>query len=154
MTGALVTVKIDDREMQELFSRILENMDDMTPVMRDIGEVVVESVTRNFEQHRSPDGTPWKPLAESTKRQRARLGRNPEDILILNRILMGSIHAEAGPLSVEIGSDVVYAAIHQLGGKAGRGHSVDIEARQFLGIRDEDWPEIKSSVLDYIITGK
>jgi len=151
MTGAFIEARIDDQELQEMLSGIMRHMGDMTPVNREIGEVVHESVQRNFEEKRAPDGTPWKPLAESTKRAKARKGRSPEDILILNRILMGSIHPEAYPDRVEIGTDIIYAAIHQFGGLAGRGHSVEIEAREYLGVRDEDWPEIKHSVLTFIL---
>jgi len=151
MTGALVKVRIDDRELQELLSGIMRHMTDMTPVNREIGEVVHESVQRNFEEHRAPDGTPWKELAESTKRAKARKDKNPADILILNRILMGSIHPEAYPDRAEIGTDMIYAAIHQFGGLAGRGHSVEIPARPYLGVRDEDWPEIKNAVLTFLV---
>lgn len=151
MAGAFVEVSIDDRELRELLSGIMKRMADMTPVNREIGEVVYESVQRNFEEKRAPDGTPWKPLAGSTKKARARKGRSAEDILILNRILMGSIHADAYPDRAEIGTDLIYAAIHQFGGLAGRGHSVEIEAREYLGVRDEDWPEIKDAVLTYLV---
>ena len=136
--------------MRELLGRVMAHMDDMTPVMREIGEVIQESVQRNFEEHRAPDGTAWEPLAPATAAARAKKGRSAEDILILNRILMGSVHPEAYPDRVEIGTDEVYAAIHQFGGMAGRGHSVKIPARPFLGVRDEDWPEIKAAVAAFL----
>ncbi|MBN2060704.1 MAG: phage virion morphogenesis protein [Deltaproteobacteria bacterium] len=159
MAGALVEIKIDDSEMQELFGRVMAHMTDMTPVMREIGEIVDESVQRNFEEHRAPDGTPWKPLAESTKRQKAKRGRNPDDILIMNRILMGSIHPDAYPDRMEIGTDEVYAAVHQFGiGErsviaSGR-RMAAIPARPFLGVRDEDWPEIKNAILHFLVSSK
>jgi phage virion morphogenesis protein len=130
---------------------VMAHMADMTPVMREIGEIVDESVQRNFEEHRAPDGTPWAPLAESTRRQKAKRGRNPDDILIMSRILMGSLHPEAYPDRMEMGTDIIYAAIHQFGGLAGRGHSVEIPERPFLGVRDEDWLEIKAAVLVFLV---
>lgn len=151
MAGALVNVKIDDTEMRDLFDRVMQHMKDMTPVMREIGEIEHESVMRNFQEHRAPDGTPWKPLAESTRRQRAKRGRSDKDILIFNRILMGSLHPQAYPDRMELGTNIVYAAIHQFGGMAGRGHSVKIPERTFLGVRDDDWPEIKATVADYLL---
>ena len=154
MAGALVNVRIEDQELRELLQGIMGRMDDLRPVMREIGEVVHESVQRNFEERRSPDGKSWAPLAESTKKAKARKGRDPEAILILNRILMGSLHPEAYKDRLEYGTDMVYGAIHQFGGLAGRGHSVKIEAREYLGVRDEDWPEINRAVLDYITMEK
>ena len=64
---------------------------------------------------------------------------------------MGSIHPEAHPDRAEIGTDMIYAAIHQFGGLAGRGHVVEIPARPYLGVRDEDWPEIKDAVLAFLV---
>ncbi|MBN1627122.1 MAG: phage virion morphogenesis protein, partial [Deltaproteobacteria bacterium] len=85
MAGGFIEIKVEDKEVQELLNRLSGRMNDLTPVMTEIGEIVSESVQRNFEEHRAPDGTPWEPLAESTKRQRAKRGRNDDDILILNR---------------------------------------------------------------------
>jgi phage virion morphogenesis protein len=52
---------------------------------------------------------------------------------------------------VEYGSDIIYSAIHQFGGLTGRGHKVEIPARPFLGVRDDDWTEIKETVREYIV---
>ena len=148
MSGAFIEITIHDQGAQDLLDRLSGRVDDMTPVMGDIGEIVTESSQRNFEEHRAPDGTPWEPLAESTKAAKVKMGRNPDDILIMNRILMGSIHPEAHKDRVEIGTDEVYAAIQQLGGMAGRDRQVEIPAREFLGVRDEDWDEIEQMILE------
>ena len=101
------------------------------------------------------------------------------DILIFNRILMGSIHPEASSDKVEVGTNIVYAAVHQFGfsgnvsvsgygrgdwasvGRSGasvqgtvRSHSrkMEIPARPFLGVRDDDWPEIKTAVLEFLVS--
>lgn len=48
-----------------------------------------------------------------------------------------------GSISVEVGTNVVYAAIHQLGGKAGRKDKrVTIPARPILGVSREDRTEL------------
>lgn len=159
MAGALVEITIDATELQELFGRLMRHMADMTPVLAEIGEVVIESVQRNFEEHRAPDGTAWKPLAPATVAARAKKGRSAEDILILNRILMGSLHLDAHPDRVEVGTNTEYAAVHQFGiGErsviGSRRRMPAIPARPFLGVRDEDWPEIRAAVLDYIVSEK
>lgn len=150
MAGAFLQVEIRDEEVRDMLTRLMSRVGDLTPVMRDIGEVVQESVQRNFEEHRAPDGSAWQPLAESTKKQRKKLGRDEDDILILNRILMGSIHPKAEKDRVVVGTDIVYAAIHQFGGSAGRGRSVSIPKRPFLGVRDEDWDEIEDTIQDFL----
>ncbi len=44
----------------------------------------------------------------------------------------------------------VYARIHHEGGKAGRGRKVNIPARPFIMVQDEDWAEIKDALNNYI----
>jgi len=50
---------------------------------------------------------------------------------------------------VEHGSDMVYAAIHHVGGKTGRHHSTDLPARPVMGINDADEVEIGRIVHDF-----
>ncbi|OPE24472.1 phage morphogenesis protein, partial [Pseudomonas aeruginosa] len=53
-----------------------------------------------------------------------------------------------------IGSNLVYAAIHQFGGDAGRGHQVEIPARRYLPF-DENGQlatGARQSILDLVIT--
>ena len=97
-----------------------------------IGRYIVASTLRRFEREREPDSTPWLKSARAI----ADGGRT----LTETGRLRGSIaHAvmDAGH-TVEVGSNVVYAAIHQFGGRAGRGRRVTIPARPYLGIDERD----------------
>ena len=147
MAGVNMTVTIDDREVQDLLKRLARRMADMTPAFAEIGEIVMESVQRNFEEKRAPDGTKWAPLAASTLKRK----RHPGEILIGENVLFPSIHPEAYKDSVAVGTNIIYGAIHQLGGFAGRGHATKIPARPYLGVRDEDWPEIRAAIEDWIM---
>jgi phage virion morphogenesis protein len=148
MAGASFNVTIDDREVQDLFRRLAKRMTDMTPVMAEIGEIGLESIQRNFEEGRAPDGTPWTPLATSTKKRK----RHPEHILIGDtQDLFKSIHPEPHKDYVTIGTNVIYAAVHQFGiglrtSIATRRTMPAIPARPFLGLRDDDWPEIRDAI--------
>lgn len=65
-------------------------------------------------------------------------------VLIKEGHLMDSINYQASNTGVEVGTNRVYAAIHQFGGPAGRKNKrVKIPARPFLVIQDEDMTEIK-----------
>ncbi len=55
---------------------------------------------------------------------------------------MRSIHPEPARDHVTLGTNIVYAAIHQFGGTAGRG--AHMPKREYLGIRDDDWPKINA----------
>jgi|GEM_PF-804944 len=150
MAGAAFQITIHQARVQALFKRLAQRMDDMTPVMAEIGEIVTESVQRNFEEHRSPEGEKWKELSPATVISKVLRGRNTDDILIDKTTLIKSIHPRASKDRVRVGTDVIYAAIHQFGGETGKGHAVDMPARPFLGIRAEDWPEIEDTINDWL----
>lgn len=73
-----------------------------------IGGSLVASTQQRFLRGIGPDGSPWPPsvraLAEGGK------------TLIDTARLMQSVTADASDAAVEVGSNAVYAAIHQLGG--------------------------------------
>jgi len=147
VAGVSIKVDIDDREVEELLSRLRERVEDLTPVMKIIGETVRTSVVRNFEKGGRPDA--WQPLAPATLKGEKR-GAG-----ILRRRgfaggLLGSINSKAYKDRAVVGTNKVYGAIHQFGGKAGRGHKVTIPARPFLMVQDEDWDEIKEALAGYI----
>lgn len=81
-----------------------------------IGASLVTSATHRFETGVGPDGSPWPPslraLAEGGK------------TLVLSARLMRSNTYVASDSGVEVGTNVIYAAIHQLGG------TINIPARQ------------------------
>lgn len=138
-----IQVTVEDQAVKAMLARLQERTGNLTPVMRTIGEIVRESVIRNFEEERAPDGQRWKPSL------RAMLTRGKT--LTDRAILRNSINSRASRDRVTVGTNVVYAAIHQLGGKAGRGHKVNIPARPFLGVRKGDWPEIKAAISAYLM---
>ena len=137
-----IEVTVDSYQVSQMLLRLRSKVENLRPVMAEIGEIVVESVQRNFEEHRTPDDRSWAKLSDRYAVWKSEIkGRNIDDILILNRILMGSIHRSAGSHEVRIGTNVDYAATHQFGDAAR-----NIPARPFLGLRDDDWPEIEAAI--------
>lgn len=179
MAGVTLDVKIEDQKVKELLGLLASRMTNLRPVMRLIGEIVVESVQSNFDEHRSPEGTPWKPLSAGyLKWKVGKKGRNPGDILMLNRVLRNSIRQRPENTGVLVGTDTEYAAIHQFGGfirgglggsrgtgtrKAGQTTSrkagsrrtiIPMPARPFLGVRAADWPKIREVVEHFLTKGE
>ncbi len=56
--------------------------------------------------------------------------------------LASSVNTYYDDNSAVIGSNLDYAAIHQLGGQAGRNKAVEIPARPYLNLTDDDFDEI------------
>lgn len=147
-----IQLEIDDREVRELLDRLRKRAADLTPAMQAIGLFYERSVRENFKAQASPNGTPWQPLAEATLHlglarnkgwgQSGGLSARGKRYLSGKRILWehgdleGSIHSQAGKDRVTIGTGghIPYAAIHQFGGKAGRGRKVTIPARPYLAL--------------------
>ncbi len=131
---------------------------DLTPVMRDIGEYLVRVTKDRFADERGPDGTPWQPLSEATRKRKR---RNKSRILTRDGFLGGQIPFQAGPAEVLVGSPLVYAGTHQFGAEKGsfgttsKGSPIpwgDIPAREFLGLSDADAGEIEDLVADYLLS--
>ncbi|MCT8680522.1 phage virion morphogenesis protein [Glaesserella parasuis] len=63
--------------------------------------------------------------------------------------LMSSITSDYNKDVAIVGTNEAYAAIHQFGGKTGRGRKVDIPARPFLMLTPQDEEDILQDVQDY-----
>lgn len=165
----MITMKIDTAELKKEIGRIITRLENKTPAMKIIGEIVKSSVIKNFQEGGRP--TKWMPTkaissaisykmkgkATQTKAGKETKGfaryKAGKKTLIDTARLMKSINPRAFSDRAEIGTNVVYAAIHQFGGKAGRGRKVNIPARPFLMVQDEDWASIKAALSKYILGG-
>lgn len=80
----------------------------MSPAMRNMARVLKTAAQLRFRAQKGPDGTAWKP----SFRAREEGGQT----LSLSRRLRNSISGSATPTTATVGTNVIYAAIHQFGG--------------------------------------
>lgn len=145
-----VTIRIVDEAVRAALAKVAARLGNMQDVMDAIGSRLLNLARTGFLQERAPDGTPWKPLSNVTILARAKAKQWPGPILRVKgaRGLFGSLNYKPGPSSVEIGGgwgeSAAYAAIHQFGGQAGRGHSVTIPARPYLPMSPLPDPYLRS----------
>ncbi len=154
-----INVSIDDKEVKKTLELLRRRVGNLRPAMKAIGETVRTSVIKNFTAEGRPDkwtrlspvtlGLAWsmkgkKTHVKSGKRETKAFSKykSGKKILTDSADLRNSITAKAYDDRVEIGTNVRYAAIHQFGGKAGRGRKVNIPARPFLMVQNEDWSVI------------
>lgn len=117
---ARIYFDLDDSALQPLFEQIKERTDDLRPVLRRLGIIAIQKSAQKFAKQ----GPNWAPLAESTlKRRRGKAGRILEDSGRLKQSVVNAINGgspgsvyELTNQSLEVGSNLVYAAIHQFGG--------------------------------------
>lgn len=151
MAGAELKVELDSKAAQRALNKLMRKTSDARAVMKLIGEHMLNSTKDNFSNESAPDGTAWSPLAPATIAGRLDKGYNASGILRASGTMAGGINYRASSSSVSIGTNAIQAAIHQWGGKAGRGHSVIIPARPYLGVGPDDETAIVEIVEDYLI---
>lgn len=111
-------------------------------LMASIGEALVSSTLKRFDAEEGPDGKPWQP----SKRAAAESGKTLTDTAELRK----SIGYAATASKVMVGSKAGYARIHQMGGKAGKGHKLTVPARPYLGVSKEDMEEVKAILAEFL----
>lgn len=147
----------------EDFARLrkdLAALGDLDPVglNKKIGEVLVSSTKKRFEDETAPDGTKW----PKSYRASACGGQTLSD----KGRLKNSISYQASANKVEVGTNVKYAHVHQngmeikainakflrfrVGGGWAKKKKVTIPKRPFLGISDDDMEEIDATIMDHI----
>jgi phage virion morphogenesis protein len=132
--GITLDVAINDQEVRAAFAEIARRGSDPAPAM-ELVAAALEGATRNrFRTQVSPDGIPWLPSARALAQDGTTLYDEGH--------LLDSLSARGQAGRAEVGFARVYAAIHNFGGKAGRGHKTTLPARPFLDIGAEDEAEI------------
>ncbi|PZR89643.1 MAG: phage virion morphogenesis protein [Stutzerimonas stutzeri] len=85
-------------------------------ILDPFGGYLVTSTQRRFERETAPDGSPWQRLSPRTAARRIRGRRRGfENILRVTRRLEQSIVYKISGNELHVGSNVEYAAAHQLG---------------------------------------
>lgn len=150
-------------------ARLAARFGDMTDLMDIIGMEVESDVHENFEGEHSPVGVPWPP----SNRARETGGKTLTD----RAHLRNSITHRATASSVEVGTNIIYAARHNQGFSGAEqvgshrrimrqvfgvklktpievtvgAHSrqANTPQREFLGISPDGWDGIRGHVADY-----
>lgn len=99
----MIEIKVDASGVDDAFERLVRGLQDTTPLMREVSFVMLDAVSENFEQGGRPK---WlgKKSGEPSKLQQS--GR-----------LRNSVVRAVDKTSATVGTNLVYAGIHQLGGK-------------------------------------
>lgn len=123
-------------ELQRVLNQAARQMSNTHPLMRTISAQLLSQTQQNFRAQGRPK---WPELAASTIKNYQRLGINTTGLLRRSSSLYNSVQrsstADTATISAGGGNQAgAYAAIHQFGGKAGRGRKVKIPARPYLPI--------------------
>jgi phage virion morphogenesis protein len=146
VTGARIRYEFDDRQALAALERLAAVK---FKIMAPIGIALVQTAQERFREERDAFGQPWAALSPAY----AAVKKGP-GILRKSGLLMRSITFRAGAAAVAVGSNRVYAAVHQfgatiraknapalvfkLGRRVVRVKSVTIPQRPYLGFGPAD----------------
>ena len=144
-----IEIKIDNKEVESRLLDLAQRSENLRPLMKNIAGIFAYSTEENFKNEGRPDK--WTELSESTIKQRTKNKQWPGMILQVSGQLASSVNTYYDNDSAVIGSNLKYAAIHQLGGQAGLNKSVEIPARPYLKLTDEDFEEIIAATQNFLL---
>lgn len=107
--GIRIDASLDDREAALGLRRVAARAGRLAPALDEIGSRLVASTIRRFETETAPSGAPWK----KSRRAAEQRGQTLTDS---GRLRASITHNVIGA-TLEVGTNVAYAAIHQLGGR-------------------------------------
>ncbi len=147
MSDEPIEIKIDNKKVEKALLEIAQKTSNLRPLMKNVAGIMADSTEENFKEEGRPK---WKDLSVKTKTARKKSGHYPGQILQVSGQLALSVTTQYDDTSAIIGSNKVYAAIHQLGGQAGKNKKTTIPARPYLKLTDDDFDEIISIVEKYL----
>lgn len=126
MSATFIEIQVSGDDVFSVFNQVSERAAAPAPMLDEIGAYLDSDVTKRFYDSETPDGTKWLP----SQRAEAENGKT----LIDSTILMKGVTHDIRGQDLLHGLTEKYAAIHQFGGKAGRGKKITIPKREIIGI--------------------
>ena len=146
---------LDSGDLNRIAATYASIFGDIGPALPDIAQILVSSIETNFEvggrygtdNEFGGGANRWIPSKRS-------LGDTTEDnpggtTLVDTGRLAGSIVYAIDGTTIRIGTVVQYAAIHQFGGRTGRGGKTVLPPRPFLVVQNEDFAAAEQSLVNY-----
>lgn len=174
MAGAFTILStINDREIIAALDRLHAKAGRLGPAFKNIGEELLRSTQDRFAAQIDPDGQRWQAISVASIAAKQLRGHSTQ-ILRQRGYLADTIRYQANESGIRIGTNRIYGAIHQFGGKTkphlikprnkkalswpgGRHPSKsvkhpgsDIPARPFLGASRQDRDRILEVVADHL----
>lgn len=136
------TVDLDDGALRAGLGRLARQAGALTPVLRQIGEILLASTKARFARGAGPDGQRWAPNSRATIERhfargsqgrtgyldkQGRITKRGAGLIAGKRPLIGEskslsrqIYYRVGNNQLDIGSSMIYAAVQQFGARKGQ----------------------------------
>ena len=140
--GGKTGVSLNWGGFDKALGKAAQKLGDTQALMESVGEALRSGTIERFDAEEDPQGKKWKPSARAMAGGGKTLDKESH--------LKDSIDYATTSDKVMVGSNLPYARIHQLGGKTGKGHKVDMPARPYLGVSEEDMDEVRETMADFL----
>jgi phage virion morphogenesis protein len=132
----MIEVRIDNiSEVQNQLKRLEDGVENRSMLMRKLSETMHTAVKLNFRYAGRPK---WLGLKYRAGKPLTDTGR-----------LKDSFSTMYDNDTALVGTNIIYAAIHNFGGQAGRNRKVTIPQREFLVLTNEDEQSLMDDVQEY-----
>lgn len=113
-----IQIKVDDKVVLQRLGELQATTANLQPLFKKISSALLGRTQQNIQNEAAPDGTKWPGLKPRTAARRIGTGRRGYDHMLRNRgYLYGSLVSRSDANSATIGTNVIYAAIHNMGGE-------------------------------------
>lgn len=176
----MIRIDLQSPELTTALKQLGQRLDNLTPALRNIGELLVTTTQRRFTTQKAPDGTAWAPNSPVTlerflsksyggdvprkrdgslKAPAARRLAGKKPLSGETGELQDRIAATVSGNTLGISSSKIYGGVQQFGAKQGafgrtrRGSPIpwgDIPARPFIGISDSDRQGIAETIAEHL----
>lgn len=162
-------IAINDSAVTALLEALRQRTGNMSPVLKAIGEDMMERVKQRFASSTAPDGKPWAPNTQATlirylqsrggfSEKTGKITAKGQKLAINKKPLIGNggdlsrqFDVDATDNSVTVGSTKKYAAMQQYGGTKSQFPNLwgDIPARPFMPITPDGklYPQEEREIL-------
>lgn len=138
MAGAFLTIAPSGQEsVLALLNELYARTGDLSAVMSDIGEELLESHRKRWQAEESPDGDKWLPLSEETIKKKGH-----DLILREHDYLRDLLNYDVNPLALYFGTPMEYGQWHQFG--------EGVPERPWLGFSQGDIQATESMIREYL----
>ena len=119
----------------------------------EIGDAILNSARMSFVNSSSPHGDARSPLAASTVRSRRNGSDSPlrDTGGLMNSLMTSDVYEHGDGYAIDVGSNLIYADIHNFGGMAGRNRAVNIPQRQFLPDLHNLPSDLEDEIMDIMV---
>ena len=144
----MIHMTIQSQATQAWLTRAAASGRNLTPMLRNMGEELLNSTLERFDKSTAPDGSAWAPNSPVTLARK----RGSQPLVGETGLLSTEIQPEFSANTLIISAGKEYAAMQQFGGTRSRfGHLWgDIPARPFLGLSTVDEQALLEIAEDYL----